>query len=539
MEVIADINDLACDSIESGDYQTALDVLNCCLGCVKQLKKCRATMTEDRSRDRHSHYSNSDHNKATRENVSMLLKGAKRRLVNRNRHRNRKRSMTTAFKTTADAPLTVATAGNKRKVGVVAPPPTSNADAISTSTSMIAAIDGRTSRKKRRRNAPDDGDVVVDAVNPSPETETECSTISVVPGYPVSGTTDMTSPNNDNSVRKQQNPPNQYHQEQQKPHCCPYNEAAEDRYFIYRKPLRLTKFQWSRIAECQCTNKLLEAGVVERNNSNNCQSHIDREVELAVSSNLIFNIALSHHLIASTISKGSTTTTTTKQQEALQDKQGPRRSGSSDNDTDDDDESGCGYDSSGSDDSSATADSDSSGHTNTLQTNQRLKGALRLYELGFRVHTKRVAYVASASAAPQPRVPASFYPSSLATTTATATSVSRPTTAVGAAPWEQQQTHNTHTSTTTTTTDRDDELRSTTRFALALLNNCAHIHEALGQTEKALVFQKRLLSFLLVIVDSGESIHEIIGDDPAVDGYLKNVIAGTVFDKDTASAAVA
>jgi hypothetical protein len=72
-----------------------------------------------------------------------------------------------------------------------------------------------------------------------------------------------------------------------------------------------------------------------------------------------------------------------------------------------------------------------------------------------------------------------------------------------------------------------------------LLNNCAHIHEALGQTDKALVFQKRLLSFLLVIVDSGESIHEIIGDDPAVDGYLKNVIAGTVFDKDTAPAAVA
>merc|ERR1712176_193822 len=87
--------------------------------------------------------------------------------------------------------------------------------------------------------------------------------------------------------------------------------------------------------------------------------------------------------------------------------------------------------------------------------------------------------------------------------------------------------------------DRETELKSTTRFALALLNNCAHIHEKLGQTEKAKIFQKRLLSFLLVIIDSGESIQNIIGDEFATDGYLKNVFSGTVFNKDTAPAPVA
>jgi hypothetical protein len=533
MEVIAEINDLACDSIESGDYQTALDVLNCCLGCVKQIKKCRATMVEDRNRDRHCYYSkgiskgdgisfkDNYHNKTTRENVAMLLKGAKRRLANR----NRKRSMTASNAAAAAVTVVaVVTTGNKR-TGVIAAPSTSNDDVTSTTKTSQMTIDGRASRKKRRRRALDDqenSEVTVTSVHG--DANADACSFSVVPGCPVSVAIDTPSPDNDNSVCKQHNPPNHHHQEQL------YNEA-EDRYFIYRKPLRLTKFQWSRIAECQCSHKLLEG--VEQNN---CQSHIDREVELGVSSNLIFNIALSHHLIASGL-KG----TTSKPQE--QHKQAPS---SSSDDTDDDDENG--YDS-GSDDSATTADSTSHTHTNALQTKQRLKGALRLYELGFRIHTKRAAYVTSSQTrdvwVPSSSRSASSPSPSSATTTATAvttsqrpSSVSRPTTTVGAAFAEQHT--QTHTNTTTTTTsDRDDELRATTRFALALLNNCAHIHEALGQTDKALVFQKRLLSFLLVIVDSGESIHEIIGDNPAVDGYLKNVIAGTVFDKDTAPAAVA
>jgi len=43
MEDIVEINDLACLSIESGDYYTALDVLNRCLACVKQLKNGRTS----------------------------------------------------------------------------------------------------------------------------------------------------------------------------------------------------------------------------------------------------------------------------------------------------------------------------------------------------------------------------------------------------------------------------------------------------------------------------------------------------------------
>jgi hypothetical protein len=309
--------------------------------------------------------------------------------------------------------------------------------------------------------------------------------------------------------------------------CSCQNPESEDRYFVYGKPLRLTKFQWSRIAESQ--SSLSREG--DRQN-------IDREVELAVSSNLIFNIALSHHIIAS--SKGT-------------DRRNHRRSrpitpfgtsASSDDDEisesseDDtsDDETGCGYDS-----------CDEATLFNTLRTEQRLKGALRLYELGFRVHTKRVAYVTSSQqscrdGSPSAHARSTMYPSASAsavsnTPSANLTRAHRRLTSSNTLPDESP--NNTNHQARDPNNDRDNELKSTTRFALALLNNCAHIHQELGQTEKAKVFQKRLLSFLLVIVDSGESIYDIIGDDPAVDGYLKNVFAGTVFDKKTAPAAVA
>lgn len=216
-------------------------------------------------------------------------------------------------------------------------------------------------------------------------------------------------------------------------------------------------------------------------------------------------------------------------------------------DDDDDDDTASGYD------SYSYSSHDTSTFADTLHTKQRLKGALRLYELGFRVHTKRVAFVTSSrmvmsgSSSPQaflypssssstPSTPSSLQlPPVLTTAEATARRVSLPPEAAAAsAPARALRP-----ASSSQSTDRDDELKSTTRFALALLNNCAHIHESLGQHDKAKAFQKRLLSFLLVIVDSGESIHDIIGDDPAVDGYLKNVFAGTVFHKDKAPAAVA
>jgi hypothetical protein len=149
--------------------------------------------------------------------------------------------------------------------------------------------------------------------------------------------------------------------------------------------------------------------------------------------------------------------------------------------------------------------------TSPLKTITRLKGALRLYELGFRVHTKRVAYI---------------------------TSLSSPSTSLsprGARTVSLQSLAEDRARMRT----RDDELKSTTRFVLALLNNCCHIHQELGQTEKAKVFQNRLLSFILVIIDSGSSVHDIVGDDPALEGYLKNVFDGTVFHRDNGPAAVA
>lgn len=471
MEAIAEINDLACHAIESGQYQTALDVLNCCLGCVKQLKKCRASVADECHS--HSHECNSDSNsdsnkniadqrlKATEETVVRLLKGAKRRLL-------------------------------KRKV--------------------LPRESAATKRpwKRRRRSVQDIHRT------PGEQVDSTTSTVDVIP-----------SP----ELNKTPSPKN---------YSCVKNfEHEEQKYFVYCKPLRMTKFQWSRIAECQAQQ---ESGREEKQ-----QGRIDREAELAISANLIFNIALSHHLIATT--KG--TQAVNKNHHHKPSQFCPRRrndqlqystDSSSDEESDcDDNDTASGYESYSSHDTSTFAD--------TLHTKQRLKGALRLYELGFRVHTKRVAFVTSSrtvvsgSSSPQ----AFLYPSSSSSTPSLQLPPAVPTTAEATARRVSLPPESTASASaralrppsSSESTDRDDELKSTTRFALALLNNCAHIHESLGQHDKAKVFQKRLLSFLLVIVDSGESIHDIIGDDPAVDGYLKNVFAGTVFHKDQAPAAVA
>merc|ERR1711865_273272 len=86
---------------------------------------------------------------------------------------------------------------------------------------------------------------------------------------------------------------------------------------------------------------------------------------------------------------------------------------------------------------------------------------------------------------------------------------------------------------------QDDELRSATRYALALINNCAQIHDELGHPQKAILFRSKLLSFLLMMVDGGESMNEIVCDDVALDGYLKNVFSQTIFKTEIAPAAAA
>lgn len=439
MEVIAEINDLACRSIELGDYQIALDVLNSCLGCVKQLKRFRGPLSGSSNT-----IDSAETQKATKESVARLLEGAKQKLLARSR------AVTNSNFTVAEK--------RKRSTATTRP------------------------RKRRRRTPQDDQDFHV----PSSETGTTSPSSDVDPSRQSACSFSLS---HDCMCVPYHSPLQDCNQ------CLHECQEMEELHFVYRKPLRLTKFQWSRIAECNCGN--------DREEDQKHKQQMAREVELAISANLIFNIALSHHLIANT----------TKKEPKRNTRYYPGLSPDSGDDTDDDDDEN-GYDSCCDD----LADS--------LQTKQRLKGALRLYELGFRVHTKRVSFVMSRRRHVHSR------PSLPSVSLSLPSSISIPR-QVSLLPQDDDA------STPSQEGDREDELKSATRFALALLNNCAQIHEALGQNDKAQIFQKRLLSFLLVIVDSGESIHDIIGDDPAVDGYLKNVLAGTVFDRKTAPAAMA
>ncbi|KAL3904710.1 MAG: hypothetical protein SGARI_004802 [Bacillariaceae sp.] len=93
---------------------------------------------------------------------------------------------------------------------------------------------------------------------------------------------------------------------------------------------------------------------------------------------------------------------------------------------------------------------------NTAETNQRhslkrLKGALKLYELGFHMHSKKGVEGMSMN------------------------------------------------------------------YALALINNCAHIWETLGSTSKAQRFYNHMLSSLMMMIDGGEA--EKVDQ---LEGYLLN-----------------
>lgn len=400
MEIIAEINDLACRSIELGDYQIAIDALETCLECVKQLRKCQSpTITESTTDDAVV---------PTKENIARTLRAAKRTILEHTKKHNK---------------------GNKR---------TRNSSP--------------TSSQKRQRQS---------HINPFPSSMT----------YMHRGRSSHTTDQESFRLKR-----------------CQENE---EQYFIYCKPIRLSAFQWARIAIHRRQNGEKKAS--KRG------EQLQRHIELAISANLVFNIALSHHLLTSSRAVPI-----------------PRLS------TDDED-----------DIESSHNDNGVFRHTNTFQTKERLRGALRLYEIGFRLYTKRMALIM----ATQTQFRRRSYPdfSSLLSISSSLPTmeghermrqVSLSANEIRVRRQGRQISGN-------------GELTETIRFALALLNNCAHIHSVLGQHEKAKVFHKRLLSFFLEIIDSGASIHDIIGDDPTLEGYLKNVYDGAVFDQKVAPAAMA
>ena len=401
METIGEINDLACRSIEMGDYQIALDALNTCLECVKQLKKCQSPACSDSTADNAV--------VTTKENIERTLRAAKR---------------------TISEQLKKHTKGNKRK-GNSAP---------------------RRSQKRQRQSS------IISFPSSTTSMYCGCSTRTM----------------------------------DQEQLCFKHKRCREQegQHFIYSKPIRLSAFQWTRISVYRHQE--------DRNTASKQGEHIRRHVELAISANLIFNIALTHHLITSSRTVPI-----------------PRLSGDDQDNIDNHDN-----------------DIDGLEYTDTLQKKERLRGALRLYEIGFRVHTKRMALVMASQTQFRRRRHPDF--SSLSTPSSFPAMggherMRQVSVSVNGIRLRRQGMQ----------ISRNGELKETTRFALALLNNCAHIHSVLGQHEKAKVSQKRLLSFLLVIIDSGESIHDVIGDDPVLEGYLKNVYDGAVFDQKVAPAAMA
>jgi hypothetical protein len=460
MEAIAEINDLACRSIEMGDYHIALDVLNNCLGCVKQLKKFLAPLlTKSTSRTAIRKH------KAAKECIARTLSAAKRKLLDRSKF-----VLKTNF-----------AEGKKHK-------------------RFNSSMGSR--KRKRELIQQDNEEFYHNAVSVSSGEVSSTSSNSVPPSttksrYPFSATTESLGNCDCNKSSH-----NAYISCQQQDKI--YRHDTEELFFVYRKPFRLSIVQWTRIGECRYQEN--QEGV------SNHQHQIQREVELAVSANLIFNIALCHQLIASL----------PKNESGIHHFRNIGLSPESGEDTDDEDEE--------------ENDRRYDFVADALQTKQRLKGALRLYELGFRVHTKRVAFVMSSKGQSTRR--GDLYP---LTPSIPSLPISIPLSSRESQVQHESPSPNDlrHRRRRERHGERDDELKSTTRFALALLNNCAHIHNLLGQSEKANIFQRRLLSFLLVIVDSGESVHDVIGDDHTVDGYLKNVFAGTVFNHKTAPAAMA
>jgi len=525
MEVIARINDFACECIDMGYYQTSLDALNCCLGCVKQLKNQRTKTSGDRSELADGQQ------KRTEDTVLRMLKGAERKIMKRLGF-----AATTVTAEVSSVPaVSQKTTSKKRKASTAFP---------SKATATLGSTVSRSPCRKMRRDRIHENNSST-LSRPVNTTTTSNTTTSSQESKCPSRSDSVATPSHTNSTIRNARKHERRQYESQK-NC----HELEERFFVHCKPFRMTKFQWSRVHMCQYSSTF-QTTSVESDRESKDQLRLDREVELAVSSNLIFNIALTHHLIAwSREQRDQSSRRILCEEDNLE------------GEFETDDENGCGYESTCSTSSSNSSDS----IENELRNEERLRGALRLYELGFRIHTKRVAYITAlqtTSSIPGPTAPSSSSPTSLYPSSSSAPTTisftSTPMTAMrgdrsllsnlqlteerSVSSFSSSSTQATESSLSSSQfilrSDRETELRSTTRFALALINNCAHIHEKLGQTGKAKIFRKRLLSFLLVIIDSGESIHDIIGDQFATDGYLQNVFDGTVFNKETAPAPVA
>lgn len=539
MEEIAFISDLACNSIESGEYHIALDALNGCLTCVKKLRDCRRSTGAGSGTET---VPSSPANRAEEGNVWNVLKEIKEKLL-----RSTKAAASIAVSTTTTAITSGGT--SKRKFNDDNDSDNTGCVCVCVSESMTfspteaspaekgTSVVLQQSRKRRRGEHQETPDEDRGEGNQQVATgvivEQECA-CSICPSLSDTATVTLTTSENMyrgssscNLAHSNNNHGN--HGEKQCPNKTNSDNTIdddEDDYtssFVYSKPFRLTKSQWNQIREyreflCQLDCRIMLCP---------CQPYlqqegIEREILLVVSSNLIFNIALSHHLIAETMT--STTASTTsgtaipKYHSHTSDHEDDCNHKTNDNADacwDSDDDSNYDSDSDYDDDTEDGEDVDGMEcGSNALTREQRLEGALRLYELAITICDKQIS-----TAAPPSPLPLSILPQ------------------VTTAFFEQQQQFGRDIGTSgsapnKSSNHKDDELRIFTQHYLALTNNCAHIHESLGRNDRATVFRNRLLQFMSVLTYSGGSIHEIVGEDAVLNGYLKSVFWGNIFSKE-------
>jgi len=494
MEEIAVINDLACSLIEKGDYHTAMGVLNRCLACVKKLKECRPPPP---SGDREIH--KEQHPRSIVERIRAVLNEAKQILLVCSYRAN-------AFRQKSN------NSPNLRPEISVSVPPTE-----STSPTERERIASRS--KKRRRNAKQ-SEQERDTEGEEREQDHDREEV----GCPHALDPNVTAVSPFRWMNKR-------HRSQGDPchntiaSASTTDDGNEDTNetrgpFVYNKPLRLTAAQWTQIREYLKFSRRLDnvtcsccACEILRKEHERTRRTLQRNIELTVSFNLIFNIALSHHLLGlSTAPSVSVAPPSSSSSSSSSDNGGANNNNGTDSsvptttesardsdskhsfayDTDEEDDDANGYDEEEDD-----CNDDTECNSHTLQREERLQGALRLYELAFRIHANRSALPTTSSPDPQPAGDGDGGRSS-----------------------------------------EDDEVRNATRCVLALANNCAHIYELLGQFNRARDFRNRLSRFLMVIIDSGESIREVIDDDRVLDGYL-HILERNVFRSEMVLAAAA
>jgi len=232
MEVIAKINDFSCQCIEMGDYQTSLDALNCCLGCVKQLKNERTKIAEDRNQQ------TDGRQKRTKDTILRALKGAEQKITKR-----------------LAIAATTSTLGGAAEAAVTTTPSTKKRKALNSLPSRTTGTQGSMvslsrKRKKRRSHMHNKDSSTLStpgttsttaSTGASSSQETKCSCCS--------DSDDMQSHINPSvpNVRKHKHKHNQCRYESQM-NC---HHQSEERFFVQCKPFRMTKFQWSRVDKSQ------------------------------------------------------------------------------------------------------------------------------------------------------------------------------------------------------------------------------------------------------------------------------------------------